>query len=371
MRRKSTFLAIAAAAATTAAHAQGNVTIYGVLDVGVSHVTPDNGTGSLWRLDTGVGPGSRLGFRGTEDLGDGLRANFVLEMGIGPDTGAIQQGGLPFGRQAWVGLSSVRGWSFSAGRQYSPVNIAIATADTLGQTYWGNLQVTGNGLYQSPGSGTSDGGFQATGRVNNSLAGTLTTGPVTWRGMFALGDERDSGAGRLYAGSATYSSGNLTVVGAFTRFRQYFRDIPADADPAWQSEWLIGGSYDFGVAKVHVGHYVFDPSEENKTLAATTLERTQSSWLGAKAPAFGGTLLAQAVVTRFEYPTAPTGRGTSLALAYEYPLSKRTLLYVSGARVRNNDTGAMVIFGGTSTLNIPAVLGADPRVVTVGMRHVF
>src|SRR5438876_3089347 len=102
MHRKLVVPALLATA--FAAHAQSNVTIYGLLDatVGVSKTnsgttTPGGATPvtgqRLYRMDSSVGPGSRLGFRGTEDLGGGLKANFLIEQGIAVDTGALQQGG--------------------------------------------------------------------------------------------------------------------------------------------------------------------------------------------------------------------------------------------------------------------------------------
>ena len=100
---KHTFCAVALAClAATGAHAQ--VTMYGNLDIPVEYLT-NAPAGSLLRLPglTGSVP-SRLGFRGTEDLGGGLRAVFTMEMGISADNGSLNQGGRAFGRQALVGV---------------------------------------------------------------------------------------------------------------------------------------------------------------------------------------------------------------------------------------------------------------------------
>ena len=80
--------------------------IYGIMDAAVEHINNTAVGGGLTRMPglTGSVP-SRLGFRGTEALGNGLSATFTLEMGIAPDSGALNQGGRAFGRQAWVGLS--------------------------------------------------------------------------------------------------------------------------------------------------------------------------------------------------------------------------------------------------------------------------
>lgn len=116
---------ITAALALTAAaaQAQSQVKIYGVADAGLvaEYGTP---TGNSPAIGSGLASGSRLGFKGTEDLGNGLSAVFVLEGGYNIDTGASGQGGLRFGRQAFVGLRGGFG-SVTVGRQYSPYYRAI------------------------------------------------------------------------------------------------------------------------------------------------------------------------------------------------------------------------------------------------------
>ena len=113
MRRITAPLAAIALLATTA-QAQTNVTIYGVVDAALTWVDAGGKASSQKRMDSAVGPGSRLGFRGNEDLGGGLKAMFTLEMGLDPSSGSFQQGGLPFGRQIFVGLGGAN-WSVRQG----------------------------------------------------------------------------------------------------------------------------------------------------------------------------------------------------------------------------------------------------------------
>ncbi len=97
------------ALATTVVWAQSSVTIYGIVDAAVERA--DSGSGSsVTRLVSGQGSASRLGFRGTEDLGGGLRAIFSLEAALNADngTGGATGGGLAFDRQSWVGLAGVK-----------------------------------------------------------------------------------------------------------------------------------------------------------------------------------------------------------------------------------------------------------------------
>jgi predicted porin len=110
----------AAAAATMfacAAHAQSNVTIYGLFDVGVQ--LDDASNGKTAKVVSGGNYGSRLGFRGAEDLGGGLSAIFTAEHGINVDTGGLAQGGRFFGRQVFAGFKGTWGtlvavWRLSA-----------------------------------------------------------------------------------------------------------------------------------------------------------------------------------------------------------------------------------------------------------------
>src|SRR6188768_3568280 len=86
-------------ALASGAFAQSSVTVYGVVDVGVEQTRLSPG-GNTTRLSSGIQSGSRLGFKGNEDLGGGLSASFQLEMGLDATTGAAGQGGLAFGRQS-------------------------------------------------------------------------------------------------------------------------------------------------------------------------------------------------------------------------------------------------------------------------------
>ncbi|MFM0620408.1 porin [Paraburkholderia nemoris] len=128
---------IYAAAVTTMtiaslANAQSSVTLYGIVDTGVQYYNHAAGGGKVIGMPslTGEVP-SRFGFRGSEDLGGGLKALFNLEVGFAPSTGALNNGGRLFGRAANVGLSSNYG-TLTLGRQLNMTYYAIIPADVIG-----------------------------------------------------------------------------------------------------------------------------------------------------------------------------------------------------------------------------------------------
>ena len=110
--------AVALALAAPAAFAQSSVTVFGVVDIGGQYLS---GHAKDALLTSGGLSGSRLGFKGTEDLGDGLYADFMLEGGINVDTGGSAQGGQLFGRQAYFDIRKASIGTLSAGRQYGSV----------------------------------------------------------------------------------------------------------------------------------------------------------------------------------------------------------------------------------------------------------
>jgi general bacterial porin, GBP family len=138
MKKRYYPLACAGLLAAQTAHAQSSVTLYGILDAGVQYTNNVANGGSLIRQTSGNINGSRFGFRGSEDLGGGLKTIFVLEGGFGINNGKSAQDGRLFGRQAYVGLSSADYGTVSFGRQYDALTDTLiplsATALDFGDT---------------------------------------------------------------------------------------------------------------------------------------------------------------------------------------------------------------------------------------------
>jgi len=180
---KFTLGAIALALAAPAAFAQSSVTIYGIVDLDGQYLS---GHAKQALVTSGGQSGSRIGFKGSEDLGSGYFADFVLEGGLNVDTGGSGQGGQLFGRQAFGALRTPFGTA-SAGRQYSSIytqsgdfsefaNTSIgATTAVIGGFAGGYEPIRGsaNAAATSTATGSELNGSPA--RVNNSFRYTSPT----------------------------------------------------------------------------------------------------------------------------------------------------------------------------------------------------
>ncbi|MBU4609605.1 porin [Achromobacter sp. GG226] len=379
---------------SAAAQAQSSVTLYGVVDVAVGHTSESSGVDvpggtrvlasrqSATRMDSGVSAGSRFGLRGVEDLGGGLQAKFQLESGFNVNNGASTQGGLLFGRMAYVGLAG-KHWSLTGGRQLTPMNNAAVASMALPGGYWGAISGAVTGSYEPVGATPGGGAFQTGTRADNSVLFTYTLGPVTANTMVAGGNQNSQGTGRYGAFVLGYADGPLKLNAGVSRMRQN-REQVIDPDRAeWQTTWLLGGSYDFGVATLYTGFSQFNPRKDTSNLSpvatvgaagasvnAFTWERSRIAWVGAKIPLAGGNLLAQVSRHTYKYQDNDDGRSTTLGVAYDYPLSKRTAVYASYGQVSNNDRARTPLFSAIPAVS-PFGYGSDLRGVSVGMRHTF
>ena len=211
---KKKLLAVCAAAATPAlAQAQSSVTLYGIIDEGISYfsnvATANAGGGvsghSAVRLLSGVMQQSRWGLRGSEDLGGGLKTIFVLENGFDASTGKAGQGGLLFGKKAYVGLASPYG-TLTLGRQYDTNVDMIGTMEAGGQ--WGGYMVAHPGDLDN---------INNTNSTNNAIKFTSNTyAGFTFAGMFSPGGVAGNFArNRIWSATAGYANGALTLAAGY------------------------------------------------------------------------------------------------------------------------------------------------------------
>jgi GBP family porin len=176
------------------AYAQSSVTLYGIIPSGIAYVSNEGGHSNV-RAISGSQQGPRIGFRGSEDVGNGLSAIFELENGFNSQTGVLSQGGRLFGRQAYVGLSSVHWGAVTLGRQYELVPIYLGAFESA-VNVWTTLRTDNSFRYTTP-----------------SYRG------ITLSGMYATsnmpGGPSDSSAFSFGVG---YARGNLSLGAALTQF---------------------------------------------------------------------------------------------------------------------------------------------------------
>jgi predicted porin len=187
-------LSLALLGVAGAAHAQSSVTLYGLIDESIQYVgQADRNNNHLFQTYAGNIQGDRFGLKGTEDLGGGLKAIFQLENGFDVNSGKLGQGGLMFGRQAFVGLTQDAYGTLTLGRQYDPLvdMVQPLTADNyLGSTF------------------TTPGDLDNNDNDSRTNSAIKYVSPV-WsgfqvEGMYALGGVAGAtGAGQSWGGAAT------------------------------------------------------------------------------------------------------------------------------------------------------------------------
>jgi predicted porin len=329
------------ASAPLFAAAQSNVTLYGVVDAAIESSDTGGPEGRHTFVQSGNQSTSRFGFRGTEDLGNGLKAIFNLEAGIAADTGATDSAGL-FQRRAVVGLEGAFG-TVTLGREYSPIANVAAATDEFGQGFYGsNLSAFG------------------TNRVTRRLANSVNYKSASFSGFdllatYSAGEKTTGPSGDLKGVGAEFKQGGLYLGAAYHTYKR----VSTGDD----KEYGAGAAYtfaDFGGFEIKANYLSADPDGANNKFKQYNL--------GAGYP-FG----ANKVLFNVQQNKLENGaKGTAWAIAYSYSLSKRTNLYASYASLDNNNQG---VFGLNSSSNnvTPAAtaLGADPSVFTVGIRHTF
>lgn len=386
-------IAIAVAAAMTAATASAaDFTLYGIVDTGLGYTnldTLEDPTVNRFEMINGYNSGSRFGFKGTEDLGNGYSVSFVLENGFYSDSGVLGQGGRMFGREAQVKFHSPYG-TLSFGRAGTLLSGA-GTLDIFGMNAdvlpggWdgifniGNYQ--GNGMrldnmvtYQTP----TAAGF--TGYLQYSFANDTTSGDDD-----SKPNERNSN--RYFAGGLTYNNGPLGVVAVYDTlmFRHYSDSLVDpkgnDANVGDSRTFTLGGHYDFGVVKITAyGQYVkgsrsgfadgiqsgavFWFNDEDDTNNNQFYDADGYNFhLGAQFPLPCGRLYAGAYYGYLEANDDPENTDATnwnIFLAHEYDLSKRTIIYsgIGYRQVKVED-------------DTEDVTDNKATQVIVGLRHIF
>jgi predicted porin len=338
------------------------VTIYGILDAGI--VSEHGGiNGAVNKVTSGVASNSRIGFKGSEDLGNGLSAIFLLEAGYNVDTGTSSTSGSLFNRQAYVGLKSQTLGGVTLGRQYTPFyNTMVQVADPFAGGYAGSIK----NLFSAVGTNT---------RTSNTI---LYSSP-TYNGFsgdvaYSAGESTDNNVtGRQMGASLGYANGPLVVRAAYN-----VRDNNATngstgfvVNDSTGRNAIIAANYDFTVVKAYLA-YAQDKGLNSALLPNSTAYTTTSvaasadsreALIGATVPVGpAGTVMVSYI--KKDDKEAANRDASQWALGYSYALSKRTSAYLAYAKI-DNKRGASYTVGNNNEA------GSGDSAYNIGLRHSF
>ncbi|QJP70439.1 porin [Burkholderia glumae] len=378
---------VGALAASTSAHAQSSVTLYGLIDTGLAYTNNQLGH-SNWQASSSATQNTVFGLKGGEDLGGGLHAVFKLEQGFLLNNGAQAFSGDGFGSQAWLGLQSEAAGTLTFGRQFDVLNDLVGPLTA-------ELNTWGGSIAAHP--------FENDNLAANSVVvnNIVKYASPTWRGlsfetMYGFSNQAGSFAdNRAYGFALSYAQGPVNLAAGYLQFNGAGSgagaittgDTSANFIARRQRIWSLGGNYTFGAATVGLvwSHTQIDD-------ATGVFSFGTGTYLGAADSSAGGlngtlrldnyelnakyaltsalSLSGAYTYTRGAYDGASPGWNTAM-LQTDYALSKRTDVYLEGVyqNVHGAPAGSVLSHAMINTLS-PSSTDSQ-LAVTVGLRHAF
>lgn len=388
--KKHVITIVVSAALSPSVFAQSSVTLYGLVDEGLNYT--DNVRGShVYEMQSGFAQGSRWGLKGSEDLGGGSKAVFQLESGFNASNGKLGQGGLMFGRQAYIGFASDAFGTVTLGRQYDSV------VDYLGQTTangnWGGV------IFSHPfDNDNTDNSF----RVNNTVKYTSPSfAGLQFGGTYSFSNDTNFANNRQYSFGGQYSTSGLLIAAAYLQANNPSANAGGAINNGGDTNFVAkrlrvfgsGINYTFGAATagfVYTNSNIKNPTGDGYLGASDSLLPTVGPLAGGSLNTLkfqnfevnGKYQIGAALSVGAEYGytlvnyDAATGTAKpkihTVGLMVDYNLSKRTDVYVQSElqKVTGDRTG--------SSLDQAYVPGADglssgsqQLVARVGIRHKF
>jgi predicted porin len=333
-----TFSATAAAAVSalglglsTGAHAQSSVSIYGLMDMSAGQFQTA-GASKLWRAQSGNMSTSFLGFKGTEDMGGGLKAVFAFEHFLRMDEGAAGRfnGDAFWARSAYVGLQGAFGTS-KLGRNTTPLFVSTLIFNSFGDSFGFSPSI--RQLF-TPSTGAGMLPFFGDTGWNNSLAySSPNFGGLSLNLVANLGEGATTATGKNIGANVLYFAGPFAATVAYQQVKNGAFGTPA----GWKSQDTVqvGASYDLSVAKLF-GQYTLAKTK------ATANTDTKLYGFGVAIPVGAGKILAQYGNAKADLGATDVTNKT-LTAGYDYNLSKSTDVYA----VLMNDKAAALKAGNT------------------------
>jgi predicted porin len=369
--KKTLVMAAVAASFTSVAHAQSSVTLYGLLDAGVTYTSNVNG-GKQFAVTSGNIDQSLFGLRGVEDLGGGLKAIFTLESGFNVGNGKYANDGSMFNRQSYVGLSSQYG-TVTLGRQFDAVQDYLAPLTATGS--WGGTYFAHP--FNNDNLSTNNGS-----PANNSVKfASANYAGFTFGGTYGFSNQSNFANNREYSFGAAYEFQGLRIGAGYAQ-QNNPGSTPNGATDSPSFTALNGafGNFrqrEFGVAANYaygplIGGIAWTQSRADNFADAGISERLNNYEVNVKynmtpALSFG---LAYTYTNGYSYGVNSDGGKVNynqFGLLSNYALSKRTDLYTEVVYQHSSGDNAAIYSGG---MNLPST-SADQTTATVGLRHRF
>ncbi|MGU7772571.1 porin [Burkholderia sp. MR1-5-21] len=376
------------------AHAQSSVTLYGIVDAGLTY-TSSSGGRPLLAMTSGNQGSDRWGLRGTDDLGDGFRTIFTLEGGFSIVNGAIGQGSTFFGRQAFVGIASDSWGTLTLGRQYASANTAVGPFES-----GGDWAAPGATFGSHPGDLDN---LDNTNRVNNSIKfQSPNYGGAAFSGFYSFGGQAGQfSRNQVYSLSATYASGPIAVAVGYLNARDpnfsLWGTKSTDSATASNMKNPVFSGYASAATQEVIaaaGSYTIDKLKVALVYSNTRFDNLGAnaiSGLAAKQTAYRGNAAFNTGELNLKYQLTPAlllgaayfytrGNGPDgkasvhyqqVNLGIDYFLSKLTDLYLIGVRQYasgTDSTGASAVAAISGTT---ASRSNTQTLVTAGIRHSF
>lgn len=375
-------VAIGAYGTMSMAQAQNSVTLYGIVDESIAYTHNDGGKNTVQML-AGNLQGNRWGLKGSEDLGGGLKAVFQLENGFNLSNGKLGQGGLEFGRQAFVGLSSSNLGMVTLGRQYAPDTDLVQgiTGDNYGS------------IFATPGDVDN---YDNSVRIDNAVKYTSPViAGLQGEALYGFGNKAGSvGSGRAWGAALAYNMGPVALAASYQFYDggtvvSGVRTYAGAGDSIYNS--IVNEGYSSAksvrIARI-AGQYTIGPvvagasfsNSQYTSDAASTFSLTQKYNSAAVFAAYNFT---PALTTAAGYSFTKSSGDSSakynqVSLTIDYHLSTRTDVYLVGAwqhasgNVRGADGTSIVdAQASTGSYGINGANQSAQEFAAVGVRHRF
>ncbi|PQV43261.1 porin [Paraburkholderia sp. BL21I4N1] len=340
--KQKLLVALIVAASAVPAFAQSTVTLYGLIDEGLDY-TNNVGGNKVYDLQSGYAQGSRWGLKGSEDLGGGVTAVFKIESGFNVNNGKLGEGGLGFGRSAFVGLSDSRFGTVTLGRQYD--SLVDYLAQTTANGNWAGY------LFAHPyDNDNTDNTF----RVNNTVKySSPTFAGFQFGGTYSFSNDTNFANNRQYSLGGQYANGGLLVAAAYLQANNPSASAGGAVNNGGDENFLAkrlrvfggGVNYTFGSATagfVYTNTDITAPLSTTYisgsilpttgTLSALKFQNFELNFKYQFTPAFYAGAQYIYTLERFEASSGTESpKIHSVGVMADYNLSKRTDVYLQGA----------------------------------------